>query len=458
MFIKLRNNSFIFVYELVRIDNFKTLLNRIICFMKKPMLCFIVCLYSFMLFAQNSEKKDQSKIKIFFDCTRPWLCDVDYLKNEFKMVDYVRDRFTSDVHVIVNTQFSGGGGEQNELVCKGQGRFSHKSDTLRYFNDPTMTDDDKRKNLLKYLKLGLIGYIAQSAIADQIQFTFTENKTETKTITPQKDPWNYWQFSVNTSGYFNGNVNYKSSDINAGLTADRETEKSRFRFRADNSISRQVISVGNDEKVTINRDQQNSFINYVQKMNEHWAVGVGADFNRSIFDNIDARFSVSPRVEYSIFPYKKFNNERFVLQYEIGPQFSNYRDTTIYDKTKELLMEQKIATICSFTKPWGSINVGAFWSNYLHDFSKNNLGIGGGISWRIFKGFQFAVGGNFQFVHDQLSLPSAGASRDDVLTRRRLIATNYDYWAGVGFSYRFGSIYNSQVHPTHKGLSYSLNF
>ncbi len=422
------------------------------------MLYLTVLLFNFTLIAQNSENKNDAKIKIFLDCTRPWLCDEDYLKNEFKMVDYVRDRFTSDVHVILNTQFSGGGGEQNELVCKGQGRFSHKSDTLRYFNDPTMSDDDKRKKLLQYLKLGLIGYIAQSSIAEKIQFSYTDDKKETQTAALKKDPWNYWQFSVNTSGFFNGNKNYQSSDINAGLSADRETEKSRFRFRADNNVSRQVITIGNDEKVTINKDQQSIFVNYVQKMNEHWALGIGGDFSRSIFDNIDARFGVSPRLEYSVLPYKKFNNERMVIQYEIGPQYSNYRDTTIYFKTQEVLFQQKISAITSFTKPWGSINLGAFWSNYMHDFRKNNLGIGGGISWRIFKGLQFAVGGNFQFVHDQISLPSEGASRDDVLTRRRLIATTYDYFVGMGFSYRFGSIYNSQVHPTFKGLNYSLNF
>jgi hypothetical protein len=426
--------------------------------MKKTLLCIALSLCNIFLFAQNSEKKNDDKIKIFLDCTRPWLCDEDFLKNEFKMVDYVRDRFTSDVHVILNTQYSGSGGEQNELVCQGQGRFLNKNDTLRYFNDATSTDDDKRQKLLKYLKLGLMSYIAHTSVAENIQFTYTENKNDGQpSAAAKKDPWNYWQFSISTSGFFNGNKNYQSSDINAGISADRETEKSRFRFRADNNVSRQVISVDN-EKVKINKDQQNSFANYIQKLNEHWAVGFGGEFGRSIFDNIDARIQISPRLEYSVKPYKKFNSERIVFQYEIGPQYLNYRDTTIYFKTKEVLLQQKVAVISSFTKPWGSINVGAFWSNYMDDFSKNNLGIGGGVSWRIFKGFQFAVGGNFQFVHDQISLPLEGASRDDVLTRRRLIATTYDYFVGMGFSYRFGSIFNSQVHPTYKGLNWSLNF
>ena len=206
----------------------------------------------FHAFCPKHGQTDQRKIKIFLDCTRPWLCDVDFLKNEFKMVDYVRDRFTSDVHVILNTQFSSGNGEQNELVCLGQGRFLNKNDTLRYFNNGTATDDEKRQKLLKYLKLGLMSYIAHSSIADKIEFIYKDDKNDGKAAETKKDPWNYWQFSVNTSGFFNGNKNYQSSDINVGISADRETEKSRFRFRIDNNVSRQVISVDNEKVTTWN--------------------------------------------------------------------------------------------------------------------------------------------------------------------------------------------------------------
>ena len=169
--------------------------------MKKQLLFFVFLWASFALFAQNTDKSTNEKIKIFLDCTRPWLCDVDFLKNEFKMVDYVRDRFASDVHVILNTQFSAGSGEQNELVCLGQGRFINKNDTLRYFNDGTSTDDEKRQKLLKFLRLGLMSYIAHSSIADKIEFTYKDDKKDDKVAANKKDPWNNWQFSVNTSGF-----------------------------------------------------------------------------------------------------------------------------------------------------------------------------------------------------------------------------------------------------------------
>jgi hypothetical protein len=177
-----------------------------------------------------------------------------------------------------------------------------------------------------------------------------------------------------------------------------------------------------------------------------------------LFNNIDTRIKIAPSVEYSIFPYKDFNTQRIVLSYDIGPQFSDYRDTTIYFKNKELQVQQSIGVVTSFTKPWGSVNVGSFFNTYLDDLRKNSLFIGGGITWNVFKGFKFGLGGNIQFNHDQISIPKTGATRDDVLTQRRIIASNYEYFFGVGFSYTFGSIFNSQVHPTYKGLNYSINF
>jgi hypothetical protein len=430
--------------------------------MKKLKLVFIFFALPMFMFSQNNEPPtNNAKVKIFLDCNRPWLCDEDFLRNELKMVDYVRDRFLSDVHVIVNTQFTGSGGEQNELVTKGLGRFEGENDTIRYFNNPTATDDDKRQNLLKYLKLGLIRFVAQSFLADKIQITYTDDKKDSSKTTPQHDPWNYWQFSFGASGFFNGNKNQSSSDVSQNISANRETEKSRFNFYGNNNISRRRFTVFQDKKeevVKVVNDRQSIDASYAFKLNQHWAWGFNAEFQRSIFENFDASYRLAPRIEYSILPYKKFNSERFIVQYSIGPRAFNYQDTTIYFKTKEILLQQKLGIISSLTKPWGTINVGAFWSNYLDDFSKNNASIGGGISWRVFKGFQFAIGGNFELVHDQISLPKQGASRDDVLTQRRIIATNYDYFFGVGMSYRFGSIFNSQVHPTFKGLNYSLNF
>src|SRR5262245_19325328 len=46
-------------------------------------------------------------LKVFVDCNR---CDDDYLRQNVGFIDYVRDRAVADVHVLVTTQETGGGG------------------------------------------------------------------------------------------------------------------------------------------------------------------------------------------------------------------------------------------------------------------------------------------------------------------------------------------------------------
>ena len=45
------------------------------------------------------------------------------------------------------------------------------------------------------------------------------------------------------------------------------------------------------------------------------------------------------------------------------------------------------------------------------------------MSVRLFKGFSFYVGGDLSRVHDQLHLPSRGAGDEEILARRRQLAT-----------------------------------
>jgi hypothetical protein len=50
-------------------------------------------------------------------------------------------------------------------------------------------------------------------------------------------------------------------------------------------------------------------------------------------------------------------------------------------------------------------------------------------------------------------LPKGEASDEEVLVRRRQLATNYLYFAEFGISYSFGSIFNNIVNPRMSGNS-----
>ena len=86
-------------------------------------------------------------------------------------------------------------------------------------------------------------------------------------------------------------------------------------------------------------------------------------------------------------------------------------------------------------------------SQYLHDPKKYGLTASGSFSIRLFRGFSLDLFGSYDSVHNQLNIPKGGASEEDVLLRRKALETSYYAYGSVGFSYRFGSIFNNAVNP-----------
>jgi hypothetical protein len=66
---------------------------------------------------------------------------------------------------------------------------------------------------------------------------------------------------------------------------------------------------------------------------------------------------------------------------------------------------------------------------------------------RITGGLSFYVYSRAALVRDQVYLVKGKASEQDVLTKRRQIASAYNFYSGIGFNFRFGSILNNFVNP-----------
>jgi hypothetical protein len=172
--------------------------------MKKVFLLLCCCFVYILSFAQPKTEK----LSVFLDCTEGWLCDFDYVRTELKMVDFVRDRFVADVHILVNTQRSSSGGTRAQVNFIGLKNYQAINDTLTYFNDPTATEDEQRKKLVQYIKMGLVPFIAKTSMGDKIQITYADVAKDTGTIVSKKDPWNYWVFQFSANGSLNGSQNY----------------------------------------------------------------------------------------------------------------------------------------------------------------------------------------------------------------------------------------------------------
>jgi len=418
----------------------------------------IVQILLLLLIAQLSFAQSSAKTKVFIECTM-WQCDFDYLRTELSMVDFVRDRFIADVHVQVNTQFTSSGSEQNTVVFKGQNAFLSQDDTLTYSNASTLSDDDKRKKMVKNITMGLMQYVSHSEAADNIEITYSKPAdNDTVNMETQKDPWNYWIMSLGASGFFNGDANYSSQSIYGYMYADRETEKTKINIGVSYNYRRNEYEISDEETVVNENPQTNGNVNFINKINQHWGYGIFSTYFKSEFSNYDVKLSLIPKVEYDVLKYKDFNNQRLVINYGLGVQYNNYKDTTIYYTTEETLMVQDAAIISSFTKPWGNINVGAFYNSYLYDLSKYSLSFSGAVNWNIFKGFKFAVGGSYTITRNLIQLSKQGATRDEVLLQQKQLNSQYSYFLGVGISYQFGSKFNNYINPAFKGLSWGLNF
>jgi hypothetical protein len=77
--------------------------------------------------------------------------------------------------------------------------------------------------------------------------------------------------------------------------------------------------------------------------------------------------------------------------------------------------------------------------------------LNGYLSVRIFKGLAWNVRGRFERIHDQLSLPRGETSLDEVLLKRKELATEYDYSISMGLNYTFGSVFSNVVNPRFGG-------
>ena len=74
--------------------------------------------------ADSSNSKDKA-LNVFLDCS---YCDMDYLRTELPIINYVRDRKEADVDIVASSIQTGGGGQKFTFVFIGRGKFAGQKD------------------------------------------------------------------------------------------------------------------------------------------------------------------------------------------------------------------------------------------------------------------------------------------------------------------------------------------
>jgi len=385
----------------------------------------------------------QSAPKIYLDCD---MCDLDFIRTEITFVNYVRDRKEAQIHVLVTTQSTGGGGTEYTLTFSGQKEFEGHDDVFKYVSHATDTSDEIRKGLAGILKIGLIAYAGKTPIADRLSISLT-GQTKPTSVT---DKWDSWVFSLNGSGYFNGEKSERSSSIYGSFSANRITPALKIRASVSANRSTDRFSLEDQTIVSTSKSQNlNSLV--VKSINNHWSVGAGLAASSSTYSNIKLLISPAPAIEYDLFPYSESTRRQLRFLYKPGFNAYRYREETIYNKTSENLWGQTLMVTLELKEKWGFVSNSFEAFHYFNDLHKNHLQSYSEVSLRLFKGLSFTLYGSFSRIHDQLSLPNEGATLEEILLRRTQLATSYSYYASIGLSYTFGSIYSNVVNPRFGG-------
>ena len=366
----------------------------------------------------------------------------DYIRKEIPYVNYVRDIKDAGLYIISTYQTTGSGGGEYSYFLVGQKENAGMRDTLVFVTSPDETQDEIRIKEVRTLKMGLMRYVAKTPLSKYMNISFSEPLSETVST----DKWNSWVFRSSFSGYFNGQQSYKSTYLFGNISAIRVTKDWKIDLRASYNYNIDKFDI--DDNIIQSDNNSKSFNSLIVKsISDHWSYGGNISLGSSSYSNFNISTIIMPGIEYDLFPYSESTRRQFRLLYSVGINYVNYIDTTIYNKTKEGHLQHSFNAAYEVVQKWGSINVSINYSNYLHDWSKNNLSLNGFMDLRIVKGLSVTLGGGASIIHDQLGLVKGGATTEEVLLRRKELATQFSYFTSFGLSYTFGSIYNNVVNP-----------
>jgi len=181
------------------------------------------------------------------------------------------------------------------------------------------------------------------------------------------------------------------------------------------------------------------------------SLGFTSRVGKSTRQNQAFSAGISPALEFSVWPYDEATRRSLTAFYEVGPVYYEYNELTQAEVIDETLVQQSLTFSIDQRQAWGDLRLNVTGAAYLHDFDRNNLSVGGNVSFRITRGLDLNFGGSYSLVADQLYLPFQELSDDELLAGSRSAGTDKRHMLNLGLSYRFGSIFNNVVNNRFPG-------
>jgi hypothetical protein len=385
------------------------------------------------------------RLRVFLDCDE---CFNEYLRNEIKWVDFVRQPQDADVHLLSSSRETGGGGREYVLRFVGLGRFSGVDQELRALSLTGEPEDLRRRGVLQAVSVALLGYLAREGLPASL--TLNVRPAEAAETEPARDPWNFWVFNLRAGGSADAEESNRQVSWNVRASADRVTNEwiVSFGARTDEETEHfKLVDPDEDEPLKVTRRERSFDWFAAKSLGEHWSLGFAGAVESSTFGNTRLEAWSAPAIEANLFPYAQYAARQLRLQYTAGTRHARYNEETLFGKLRETHAAHELSATLDQRQPWGSLQVSTQFSQYLHDRSKYRLEVDGELSFRIRRGLSISLDGSASRIRDQISLPRRDATPEEVLLRLRQLQSGYQVDFSASISYSFGSIFNNIVNP-----------
>jgi hypothetical protein len=383
-------------------------------------------------------------LRVFLDCGP---CDFDYVREEVPVVDYVRDRAVADVHVLVTTQDTGGGGEEYIFNFIGLGALEGRADTLTYVSQQFMTEDEEREGYTQTFSLGLVRYLVYTGRSSTLEIDFGDGEEQQQTVNPADDPWNLWVFEASVGAELSGESRQKDKTFEGSFEGGRVTEEFKidFGFRADYQEEEFELRSGAVEVSSTTEMEADAMV--VWSLGSNWSWGIAGAVGKDQSVNQALYTQAAPALEYSLYPYDEFTRRQITATYRVGMSTYHYEKRTIFDQISEIRPMHSLELGANFQQPWGELTVSLEGSNFLDSPRTHRVDLFSRLEWRLARGVNLDIQGNVARVKDQIYLSAEGLDDNEILIGQRELGTDFEYGIEMGLSFTFGSIFNNVVNP-----------
>jgi hypothetical protein len=376
----------------------------------------------------------------------PSTCFPEFLREQIEFVDFVRQPQDAEVHLLSTGQETGGGGRELVLRFVGRERFEGHDHDLRALTGAGDTENTRREVVLRTVLIGLLDYVAHDGIPAGVNLSVSTEGMQRDEVEVD-DPWNLWVFSARVSAAFDADERSRERQWQSNFSADRVTENWKISFggRTDQRVER--FDLDGDDPFEVTRNSRNFDAFAAKSFGPHWSVGSRSRVATSTFGNNKFSANLAPAIEFSVFPYEQYATRELRLEYNVGPEYAEYNEVTIFGKLEETLWQHELSVVLDQRQPWGSLRAGFDFSQYLHDVSKYRVEGDGNVNLRITRGLSLSLSGSASRIRNQLSLPLRDATDEEVLLRIRQLQSGYEITFNFGITYSFGSLFNNIVNP-----------